>query len=244
MSDPRLQSALNDYSVSVQRYKLLAAMLPPSLRPPMRERFQHRNNRWAVDRQTASVRKMISRMEEQIQRVQREVTAPSPTPVAAANPAQNLQAPAPTAELLDNSGQQQPTMPSTQNDQSSVLAKEEGARQEDVAWLHGSTAGRDCIVMALEDAGLSSDGHTICPHSTGTNKVGKSTACELVTFSPADELDAIVRVGVVSPDAAIRLSGLIDRLRSDGASCPVVKKVCTAFLASLQEGMPAERHSA
>ncbi|KAA8895050.1 hypothetical protein FN846DRAFT_912194 [Sphaerosporella brunnea] len=247
MSDPRLQSSLNSYSVAVQRYTLLTALLPPSLRPPMLERFQHRNNRWAVDRQTANVRKVIARMEEQLKRAQPDIAAPSAAPDAAGNrldgPLQDVQASASAAEFPDNSGQQHPTMPSTHNDQGSVVEKKERPPQEDLASRPGPTAGRDPVVMALEDAGLSPDGHLIRPHSTDTDKVSSGTGCEPRTFSPADELDAIVRVGVVSPDAAIRLSGLIDTLRSDGASYSVVKKVCTAFLASVQDGTPADRAS-
>ncbi|KAA8902049.1 hypothetical protein FN846DRAFT_891628 [Sphaerosporella brunnea] len=225
MSDPRLQSSLDDYSVSVQRYKLQAVLLPPSFRPPILERFQHRNNRWAVDRQTVKVRKVISRMEDQLRRAQPDVAAGLATAVGAGNPRDNppqdLEASGPVAELPDNSG---------------CCCGEEGTPTP--VRLGFPTDVKDSVVMAQQDT---CDRHTICPHSTDGDKVSIGTGCDPVSFSVADELDSFVRVGVVSPNAAMQLSGLIDTLRSDGASCSVLKKVCTAFLGSVQAGIAIER---
>ncbi|KAA8914038.1 hypothetical protein FN846DRAFT_886175 [Sphaerosporella brunnea] len=244
MSDPRLQSALNDYSVSVQRYKLLAALLPPSLRPPMLDRFQHRNNRWAVERRTGEVRKVIERMELQLKRAQPAVAAPSGIPVASCNPLDGaLQDFQESAAAAENPGQQHPNMAGTHNDQASVLEKIQRASQEDLVSLHDSTADRDSVVTTPQAVCLSPDSHSAFPRSADTDKVCSDAACEPVDFSPADELDAIVRVGVVSPDAAIRMSRLIDTLKADGASSSVVKKVYTAFLTSVPDGRAAKKAS-
>ncbi|KAA8912098.1 hypothetical protein FN846DRAFT_887398 [Sphaerosporella brunnea] len=58
-------------------------------------------------------------------------------------------------------------------------------------------------------------------HDTSTSEDGLTTE---------EEIDAVVRVGIVSPDAAMRMTRLVEKLKSEGSSPRTVKKVYVTFL--------------
>ncbi|KAA8904223.1 hypothetical protein FN846DRAFT_890925 [Sphaerosporella brunnea] len=247
-SDPALQAALNAYSVAVQRYKTLSDLLPRHMRPPVLERFQHRENRWPIERRTADVRKVISRMERQLAGVQPQVAPPAASPAQPTAPHDELagETAAATAaeQIARHDGQlRQPTVGT------------ESKQHEEHALSDDFKASTKSSVVTPRKTGGSSDkespfaNNSLCdsavcgpdegstddmPHD-GSDVLSRHDGVEDV-MSPAEEIDAVVRVGVVSPDAAIQMTRVVERLKADGTSPAIVKKVYTTFLRCAEAG--------
>ncbi|KAA8895001.1 hypothetical protein FN846DRAFT_963335 [Sphaerosporella brunnea] len=303
-SDAVVQAALNTYSVAVQRYKALAELLPPPVRPPVLERFQHRNNRWAVQRRTADVRKAIERMERQLKGLTLQQVAPplddnglaelfdTPPPLDAANDdgkgdAANQgvvpQAPPPapvgvtSEEVQGIMDQQHSANPFRRESdtggrqhRAGTPVSDDGVVQESVA------ADMPCYTgQRPRPTGSTDNDHSVGPDNMECKGEGKevtaSTEFSVVAgdspdddaarvvdtgltnsdsfrqtdvpapdsaedaFSAADEIHAIVRVGVVSPATALRMTRLVEQLKADGASPAIVKKVYTTFLRGVED---------
>ncbi|KAA8896359.1 hypothetical protein FN846DRAFT_893344 [Sphaerosporella brunnea] len=98
---------------------MLAELLPPAIRPPVLAGFQHRQNRWAIQRSTADVRKVIARMESQLTGLHPQFATPLATPILAIDhPDGRVQetvasTPAEEIDAVVRVGVRSPTPPST-----------------------------------------------------------------------------------------------------------------------------------
>ncbi|KAA8907680.1 hypothetical protein FN846DRAFT_889759 [Sphaerosporella brunnea] len=259
-SDPALQAALHTYSVAVQRYKMLAELLPGTLRPSVLRRFQHRQKRWAIERRSAEVKKVIARMERQLAGLQPQVAPQLATPIVPIAPQDGLvevNVASTAAEVMRfNSGQPRRPTVITHHARSVAPESMEAKGQGKPASFDDFTTGTKSSVVGPLKTGDSPDNAALFvfnsppdstlfrPASDPKNYMSHdgsevpSTTPNIIEyeFSAAQEIDAVVRVGVVSPDAAIRMTRVVDRLKADGASPAVWKTVYTSFLQCIQEG--------
>ncbi|KAA8902022.1 hypothetical protein FN846DRAFT_891644 [Sphaerosporella brunnea] len=208
-SDPALQAALNTYSVAVQRYKMLSALLHRPIRPPVLERFQHLQNRCAVERRTAHV----------------EPIAPHDGLV------KQIVAATPAEEKLYTTGRLRQPLRWTRQDGIQGPRRAGFIRclqsQHEVLRRGLPKDGAAPVVdNSLPDLALLCSDWDLNDHMPHDSIEILSTAPDSVedAFSPAEEIDAVVRVGVVSPDAAIRMARVVDRLKVDGTSPATLKK--------------------
>ncbi|KAA8911226.1 hypothetical protein FN846DRAFT_904488 [Sphaerosporella brunnea] len=250
-SDPALQAALDAYSVAVQRYKTLSDLLPPPLRPPVLDHFSHRHNRWAVERRTADVCKVVARMERQLAGVRPQVTG-----LSTAKHDGLVEATVAGEQISSKSGQAgQPavaTHHSLEVDKMEAKGHDElacrddfGASVKSAAVTPGNTGGfsdaaASFVANSLHDLALCRRGSGSADHMPpdGSDVFSQPSDSGEEGLTAAEEIEAVVCVGMVSPDAAIEMSRAVDRLKEDGASAASIKKVYTAFLRCIEEGAP------
>ncbi|KAA8912150.1 hypothetical protein FN846DRAFT_903755 [Sphaerosporella brunnea] len=251
-SDPALQAALDAYSVAVQRYKTLSDLLPPPLRPPVLDHFAHRQNRWAVERRTTDVRKIVARMERQLRGMRPQVL-PSAV-ISTAAPDGHAEATIAADQISSKSGQ--PGQPAVDTHHSLEVDKTEpkgydelASRDDDAASMKSSvvTPGKNSGFsdVAASFVGNSLYDSVLCRADSGSPDHMPRDDRDVVSpaadtgeegLTAAEELEAIVRVGIVSPDAAIEMSRAVDRVKEDGASAASVRKVYATFLRCIEEG--------
>ncbi|KAA8908525.1 hypothetical protein FN846DRAFT_889439 [Sphaerosporella brunnea] len=243
--DRHLKAALNSYSVAVQRYKILAGLLPPDLRPPVLERFQHRDNRWAIQRRTDHVYKLIAQMERQLGGAKPQVAPPQTSPVT--SPVQAIDhheelvpetVVPPTAEDMaqNTGGECRPTVSTpddryrpctfSQDPSVSALTNTQDFRDGAAGFGNSRLPDRDYSGSASER--WSNNDYSVSTlHNTDTSDD---------PLTPEEEIDAVVRVGIVSPDAALQMAHLVEKLKADGASPRILKEVYTTFLKYVDDG--------
>ncbi|KAA8896562.1 hypothetical protein FN846DRAFT_893249 [Sphaerosporella brunnea] len=186
---------------------MIAKLLPPALRPPVLERFQHRQNQWAIQRRTADVNKLIARMERQLGAVQPQLAPPQASPVWAIDtqeePERETLASTTAKRMPHNTGG--PSRPT-------VSTPEDCSRP---ASFVGCTPSLDPNALStVHDPSTSED-----------------------ALTPAEEIDAVVRVGILSPGAAMRMTRLVEKLKSDRGRQRILKKVTTTFLNWVNDGV-------
>ncbi|KAA8914042.1 hypothetical protein FN846DRAFT_902330 [Sphaerosporella brunnea] len=259
-SDPALQAALDAYSVAVQRYKTLSDLLPPAVRPPALERFAHRQNRWAVERRTGDVRKLIARMERQLEGVRPQVAPTLPTTVPSTVQHDGLVeatvGAAAAVQIQSNSGQPGHAAVAAHSNDSRGPDEMDPKGQEAQASRDDSAASVESSVVTLGKTGGFSDRtasfaenslHDLAlgrPDSgsaehmprDGSDLLSPASDTAEEGLTAAEEIEAVIRVGVVSPDAAIEMSRAVDKLKADGARAASVKKVYSTFLRCIEEG--------
>ncbi|KAA8896517.1 hypothetical protein FN846DRAFT_910683 [Sphaerosporella brunnea] len=175
-------------------------------------------------------------MERQLAGVQLQVL-PS-TGVSTAPHAAPVEATVAAEQITSNSGQ--PGQPTVATYSNRSLAHDEmepkgheamafcGEFQAGAAKIRGfSGEAASSVRNILHDSALSgSTAHM--PHDGSDVEAG---------LSAAKELEAVVRVGVVSPDTTIEMSRTVDKLKADGASAASVKKLFATFLGYIEEGL-------
>ncbi|KAA8912540.1 hypothetical protein FN846DRAFT_1019226 [Sphaerosporella brunnea] len=266
-----VQAALNSYSVAVQQYKVLAERLPPPARPPVLERFQHRCNKWAIQRRTADVRKTIARMERQLEGLQlqqanddgNQRVVPQRSPSATREQVEGIIDPhtrivdrqdsanafrqesdacgrqhrAATAvprngDARDTVATQRP--PSTDsNETAHSVWRNNNSDKQFTAGIASGTSADDAAARVVAHGLTESDRTDDIPRDGSSVPAPDSIEDAL---SAADEIHAIVRVGVASPAMAMHMTRLVEALKADGAGAAVVKRVYTVFWDCVDSG--------
>ncbi|KAA8910156.1 hypothetical protein FN846DRAFT_888552 [Sphaerosporella brunnea] len=208
---------------------MLSDLLPPPLRPPVLDHFSHRENRWAVQRRTADVRKVVARMERQLAGVRPQVAGVSTAKHDASEqiPSQGGQ-PGQPAVATHHSLEVDKTEPKGPK---ALAPGDDSAASVKSSVGPGNTGGMNDPAICSANPGAAEnmppDGSDIVSSPSDTREEG---------LTAAEEMEAVVRVGVVSPDAAIEMLRAVDRLKEDGASAASVRKVYATFLRCIEEG--------